>query len=978
MEKFIPWYPSIEEENFRELLWNKREFFELKYIANAKKTDEHEDKKYFLYPHQMFIERFMSPITPYDRLILFHNTGSGKTFSSIAVCESHKHLKSRALIIVKGNTSYMNFRDQIVKWYKIMGRDLSEIKKYYEIRKYISFSNVIRRLSDLQIKSKFSDRIVIIDEVHNLRSLDFQEDSKQTSKKVRADILNTEGANHLIYNQIWRLLHVIDNSKVLLLTATPMIDKADEIYSIMNLLLKENSQLSGTLERNNQLPDKDNLERLEKSLQGRISYLKSNEEMAEIKEQGVLIPGCRIKVIPSMMRGIQFDMYRKVDIRDVSDHVYRNSVYCSLMTLTDGSYGAKAFKNNIVERKDAHGKHVFMFNEKQKRNITRETLKILSCKYSKMIEIIESRGNELVFVFCEEVMGSGVIMIGCVLEALGYSMYNGEKFTQLDKKPRYTIYTGNPLVCPNPEERLHGFRSEENKYGEYVRILIGSRVSGEGISLVNIRQVHIITPHWNISTVIQAIGRAVRRDSHYMLKKSERLIKIYRHVAIADESENIKDIAKNKSLYTPQVSIDMYKYKVSERKEDLIRKVENIMRNNAIDYHLNVENESQFKQSLKDISSYLIAYNNNEHNNLNKCPTFSYIEDLFEKNTNINVQDVGIENELLSVIVDERTPLVRGKRLTLYGTNICIEPENFVHRKTTLEEFWKTILEKEVFSASHTINNTEKEVIEYFSKCPQKELINVVMSLNLDSKVRLVELSISERIPTLMSFFENSIIKKDGKWYHLMLYRAYEDGFSYSVSSEKITISGRTRKLDFGSKKWVFAENEEKDIVNAIITKSKASRTPMERLGIYGIVSTSDSKFRIRNIAFENNNEASRDSRKINRGRYIDSYSLSDMKLIAMYLFSNQISYSYILSQAKDMFPSIEKIVNSLKNMDPNSKQNIFRKKLDLFSDEEIGHVLENEKYDFKLFYWIATKKKQELRDTIVNSLIDNGMFVIL
>jgi hypothetical protein len=991
MENFIPWYPSIDEENLRKLIWNKREFSELKYITETKSIfSEDEDKpvpegteiKSFLYPHQLFIERFISPITPYKGLILFHNTGSGKTFSSIAVCESHKHDMSKALIIVKGNTSYTNFKDQIIKWYKAIGYDLNEIKKYYEIKKYISFSNIIKRMTDQQLKNKFSNRIIVIDEVHNLRSLDFQEQNIIPSSSQT--IINRHSQNkqekqedfknHLVYNQIWRLLHTIDNSKVLLLTATPMIDKAEEIYSLINLLLEKNNQLSGAL----------SLEKLEKAIRGRVSYLKSDEEMAEVKEEGKLVAGCDIKVIPSMMKGIQLYTYRKIDTKNVTDHVYRNSVYCSLMTLTDGSYGAKAFETNIVKKRDIHGKPVFVFCDTQKKNITRKTLCSLSCKYAKMIEIIESSKDELVFVFCEEVRGSGVIMIGCVLEALGYTPYNGEEISQLDKRPRYTIYTGDPSVCPNPEERLYGFRSKINKYGDYIKILIGSRVSGEGISLVNIRQVHIITPHWNISTVIQAIGRAVRRDSHHMLKESERQIKIYRHVAIADDPKIINDVHDIKNLYTPKISIDMYKYKISEEKENLIKKVEQKMRDDAVDYHLNAEHKYEIPNSeQKDISSYLIKYDDFEYTETtsDKYPTLNHIKNLFKKTQSIEIENIGIEYELLSVIIEKKIPVANvAKTLTISGNKIYVEQDKAIHKETTLEEYWKNILEKEALSLNHTVNDLERKAVNYFSRCSQKELINIVMSLNLDSKVRLVELSILERVLPLISFFYNSIIKTNGKWYHIMLYRAYEDKFSYSVSSENFTISGRTKRLDFNNK-WVFVNTREEEeyIVKAIKKKSINSKTSIESLGIYGVVSTSDSKFRIRNIAFENTNEKEivKDMRKINRGRYIDSYSLADMRLIAMYLFSNQISYTYIINKIKSEFPSMEEVIVFLENIvletykhGKKIEKSLLRKK--------ILDILESEKYDINLFYWITTKKKRELKNIIIDTLIDNKMYIIL
>src|SRR5262249_20904256 len=156
-------------ERFTELLWSKWEFFELRMVEQI--VGSGGGGELFLYPHQLFVERFISPETPYQGLLLFHNTGSGKTFSSISVCENHKNYFHKALILVKGNTSQNNFKEQINKWYKTTGSDTGQIKRYYDIKKYISFSNTLKHLSDRQIKEKFSNRIIVIDEAHNLRYL---------------------------------------------------------------------------------------------------------------------------------------------------------------------------------------------------------------------------------------------------------------------------------------------------------------------------------------------------------------------------------------------------------------------------------------------------------------------------------------------------------------------------------------------------------------------------------------------------------------------------------------------------------------------------------------------------------------------------------------------------------------------------------------------------------------------------------------
>ena len=44
-------------------------------------------REFELNPHQKVIRNFMSNETPYNGLLLFHGLGTGKTCSSIQVCE---------------------------------------------------------------------------------------------------------------------------------------------------------------------------------------------------------------------------------------------------------------------------------------------------------------------------------------------------------------------------------------------------------------------------------------------------------------------------------------------------------------------------------------------------------------------------------------------------------------------------------------------------------------------------------------------------------------------------------------------------------------------------------------------------------------------------------------------------------------------------------------------------------------------------
>uniref|UniRef100_A0A7I4B397 Helicase ATP-binding domain-containing protein n=1 Tax=Physcomitrium patens TaxID=3218 RepID=A0A7I4B397_PHYPA len=451
----------------------------------------------------------MSPQTPYNNLLLFHNVGSGKTFTSIAVVESHKSCKGRALVLLK-------------------------------------------RLGDNQVISSFSNRIMIMDEIHNL---------KHSMSDLDAET---------VYGQMWRLSHLARNCKILLLSATPMIDKAEEILSILNLILDVDHQFDTSF-----FLTKDDFRR---SIIGRISYLNSNQHMAKVIEEGVTLEGCSVKVVPSYMDGYQLEAYKKIDINNLDDSVYRNSIYYFLMTFWDGTYGAQEFTKIVRIKED--NKIKYTLNEEVVQKLRRDNLHLYSCKYSKMLDIIESNKDMLAFIFCEEVKGTGLIMMSFIFELFRYQLYDGENIDEIDKGLRYTLYIGDIVACSNPEKRLDGFRSPKNKYGEYVKILLGSRISGESVSLTNVRQVHIVTPHWNKSTIVQAIGRAVKSQSHDLLKVEERSIHVYRHVALVEE----------KSMH--------------------IEDVENFIRSCCVDYYLNVDTTTVRNGFGDDISIYLLWYYN--------------------------------------------------------------------------------------------------------------------------------------------------------------------------------------------------------------------------------------------------------------------------------------------------------------------------------------------------------------------------------
>ena len=244
-------------------------------FQNIKKIAQRlcDNTEFELAPHQMFVKNFMSFETPYNGLLLYHGLGTGKTCSAISVCEEMRiYLKQmgimKKIIIVASPSVQENFKIQLFNENKLklvnglwnikactgnniikeinpmnmkgLGRQrvIKQIKRIirsaYDFKGYVEFSNHIQHVMDKTIlktdddetiirkqaralKNEFSNRMLVIDEVHNLRVTD-----KGKIKPSSANILKM--AMHS------------DNLKMLILSATPMFNSYLEIIWLTNLL----------------------------------------------------------------------------------------------------------------------------------------------------------------------------------------------------------------------------------------------------------------------------------------------------------------------------------------------------------------------------------------------------------------------------------------------------------------------------------------------------------------------------------------------------------------------------------------------------------------------------------------------------------------------------------------------------------------------------------------------------------------------
>lgn len=675
---FLPKYPSIiqdnnysifepydEKQNFNNILYRKKEFYE-------NKLEEEEDfpsEKGTLTKYQNTIVRFLSSNTLYDRLLLVHDPGLGKTCSAIGSIEKIRQEQTGfkgALILAKGDIILDNFREQLVNkctygqyipenFQKLSEREkvfrIKKLTSYYSFNTFQIFAKELKNMTNDQIVKTYSDHIIIIDEVHNLRIQDKKDSDAETETKE--EYLE-------VYKQFKRFIHRVNNCKILLMSGTPIKDSINELASISNLLLDEDSQfpeendfLTQYTELSNDIYTikKEKIQEIKNKLRGKISVLK--ERPSKISKEFIGEKINNFVIDNSYMSEHQLKGYITAFREDQTGGLFDNSRQASLFVFPDGTYGKQGFKNyievieekkmiNIRSKIPIQKKYKFKDNFDIKNSDSQkdkfDKLTKYSSKYANVIKkILETEGN--CFVYSSIVEGSGCILLSLILELFGYSRANG---LERESGKRYALLTG---TTTNNRTIVERFNKPDNKTGDFIKVIIGSRAVSEGLSFNNVIFESILTPHWNYSETSQAIARGIRLGSHNELLK----VGIQPKIQIQQIATTSKNFPKD--IY----SIDLHMYKISQNKDVSIKNVLRIFMEISFDCALNYKRNRvykkdgdrdceyqncdyvcdgfndmknlELKESDIDYSSYNLLYSNQEYSDVKKRT-----EELFRKN----------------------------------------------------------------------------------------------------------------------------------------------------------------------------------------------------------------------------------------------------------------------------------------------------------------------------------------------------------
>lgn len=471
-------YPDQEDPQIQKLISAKREFSEL-----ASQSSEPVPAKGELYKHQKLIQRFMRA---YDRLLLFHGVGTGKSSSFIGVSEYYKTVSTalyksyldaihtnaeikRVYVLVRGPALMAEFKRELVykatpgtyinktarktASLKVKRREITrEVNQWYTIESYRTFARRIKDFNDQRLKEEFSDCIFFVDEVHNLRN----------------DPRAKEGDELKAYNVLEHLFNIIERSKVIVASATPMINDTREIISVMNLILPPGNKIPW-----NEDMDSITLEQAKRYFNGLVSYIRELETGAVSVLQGKKIQATyeldgkiynsQSIIYQSVMSDFQQEWYLRyadetgfyrrnrdeqileapqgaeeqdvnVPQEETRIDFRKNERQACNFVFPDGSVGGTFTRGRDVRNpvglpkfvKSDRANEYIMTRDFRDRLADPDQFRTMSSKFYSIVNLVKT-GLGNCFCYSEFLTGCGAILLGMCFEANGFERFVGSR-----------------------------------------------------------------------------------------------------------------------------------------------------------------------------------------------------------------------------------------------------------------------------------------------------------------------------------------------------------------------------------------------------------------------------------------------------------------------------------------------------------------------------------------------------------------------
>lgn len=544
-----------------------KEFKKYKVPVSKEKMEEFcLPKKFTLQPQQKLLPDLltskMSPWTVYPNIrgiLVFHQIGAGKTCTAISIAEEFK--KKVNIIVVLPAALIGNFVTELrsecpgdeyltsdernklknlkpgdSQFEKIIKKSDERIEKYYTIYSYHKFVALIQ---EEKIK-KLNNTLLIIDEVQNMISM-----------------------NGTFYKSLQKVVDSSDDSlKIILLSATPMFDRPVEIALTLNLLKRDdllpitkfNQEYMDITTNSKEITYKAiNMKDFRSKVKNLISYYRGAPPQA--------YPLAEFKTVRCNMSDFQYKSY--LTSLSTEDKFIRGSFKnADILNMPQNFFLGPRFISNVSFPNKSIGEMGYSSFRGQALQI--QNIGEYSIKFFKIYQKI-NKADGPVFVYSNFKELGGIRCFVKFLEHHGWKNYKSYG----EGKKRFALWSGDEPHHVKDEVKFI-FNQKSNENGSKIKIMIGSPSIKEGVSLLRVQQVHMMEPYWNMSRMLQIMGRAVRFCSHKDVPKSKRVVKIYLYLA----------------TYPGEKTIDQYIWSLAKKKNKLINQFELALKESAFDCEL--------------------------------------------------------------------------------------------------------------------------------------------------------------------------------------------------------------------------------------------------------------------------------------------------------------------------------------------------------------------------------------------------------
>jgi hypothetical protein len=513
---------------------------------------------------------------------MIHGTGSGKTCSAIQVAEEYilrPEFQDKKVMIVASAAVQDNFQTQLFdmsrvnidtiagtleskqctgrRYLDMLMRIESEpknwnnpeiraklertssliIKEFYEFIAYSSFGNLImsklggteKDIDREWVHQNFDNRLLIIDEAHNIRESKDDEGMKGVTRGLE------------------NLVKTADGLVLVFLTATPMYDTYSEIIFYMNLFLwndrkqksTESVKLADFFNPDATLKNGPGGERFRTWCQNYVSFVKGenpftfpfrlpppksiSRELSTSFLGKPIAPAERIQylaLVESEAKGIQLTTLTGTE--KVDDEEKKRVLMQSTLVVPPGN---KSF-NELFK---SSGKQYEYVGEPF---LTPDTLPNHAAKFVTALKSIE-QGTGVCLVYSNFV-ALGARLFAMALEEHGYAPFTGNPLLASSSytgntKGRYILLTSDSSES-EISRLLSAVKKPNNRDGSQIRVVVAGPIVSEGVDFRYMRQIHVLDPWWNMSRIEQVVGRGLRTCSHQVLPFEEQNCTVYFHI----------------------------------------------------------------------------------------------------------------------------------------------------------------------------------------------------------------------------------------------------------------------------------------------------------------------------------------------------------------------------------------------------------------------------------------------------------------